>query len=388
MIALRRSASLGPRFSRSRFLRAAGTLVRCLLIGLVGGPASSVDANDIAAGIYVRTDTDGTTVVTPSASAEVGIIDDRTAVNIGYAADIWTSASIDIRTAATRRITEQRDELTAGVTRELGDVDISGSYRFSHEGDYVSHGGALRASFELGEGSSTIDAAALLAIDTVSRAGDDAFRREVGTVGARLGYTQIIDPETIVAGTLEITRREGYQASPYRFVGVGGDGQCGGSAMLCLPETHPNERIRTAAVVRGRRAFGEQWSAGLAYRFYIDDWSLASHTAIGQASFVPVDGSTLTLRYRFYIQSAASFYERRYAMPTGRLQFVTRDRELSPMNTHRLVLSFERAFDLTAAGPEARLTLALGGAVLNYSDFDGLDTILALDATVGMVLTL
>jgi len=348
------------------------------------GLAASARADDVLAGVFIRGDTDSTTVISPKAELTAGIIDDATTVSAGYAADIWSSASIDIRTAATAPVSEQRDELTAGLAREMTDVTLRGGYRFSHEADYVSHGGTLGVIQRLAEGAATIETGLSAAFDTVGRSGDEAFSRGLSTVGLRLAYTQILDPKTALQIAYELMRRDGYQASPYRFVGLGGDGFCNGTAQLCVPESHPSIRWRNAWVLRARRALSDDWSAGLDYRFYIDDWGIASHTASAQAIWLPDEDSSFIARYRFYWQSEADFYQPTYEIPDARFRYVTRDRENSPMSTHRLVLAYERTFDLTAAGPATTATLAVGGTILDYRDFIGLDTVGALDVSLAL----
>ncbi len=345
---------------------------------------TTAQADDVLAGIFVRGDTDTTTVISPKAELTAGIVDDSTTVTAGYAADIWTSASIDIRTMATQAVSEQRDELTAGVAREMTDVTLRGGYRFSHEPDYVSHGGTLSVVQRLAEGAATIETGLTAAFDTVGRSGDESFSRGLSTVGFRLAYTQVLDPSTVLQGAYELMRRDGYQASPYHFVGLGGDGLCNGTAQLCVAESHPSIRWRNAWVVRLRRALGDQWSTGLDYRFYVDDWGIASHTASAQVIWLPDEDSQVIARYRFYWQGAADFYQSVYAMTAERQRYVTRDRELSPMSTQRLVLAYQRTFELTEAGPATTMTLSVGGTILDYRDFNGLDTVAALDASLSL----
>lgn len=359
--------------------RAYSALTVLSLLGL----SATGRADDVLAGVFVRGDTDSTTVISPKAELTAGLIDDATTVSVGYAADIWTSASIDIRTAATQPVSEQRDELTAGLAREMTDVTLRGGYRFSHEGDYVSHGGALSVVQRLAEGAATIETGLTAAFDTVGRSGDEAFLRGLSTVGFRLAYTQVLDPETVLQGAYELIRRDGYQASAYRFVGLGGDGLCNGTAQLCVPENHPSTRWRNAWVLRARRAVGDAWSAGLDYRLYVDDWGVTSHTVAAEANWLPDEDSQVTARYRFYWQDEADFYQPVYALG-AEIGYLTRDRELSPMSTHRLVLAYERTFDLTAAGPATTLTLVVGGSVLDYRDFVGLDVVGALDASLSL----
>jgi hypothetical protein len=89
-----------------------------------------------------------------------------------------------------------------------------------------------------------------------------------------------------------------------------------------------------------------------------------------------------------YFQGGASFYRERYGVPDGRLRFVSRDRELSSMSTHRLAASWERDVDLTASGPTARITIGVGGSLLSYDEFVGLDRVFALDVTLGATVEL
>jgi hypothetical protein len=363
-------------------------VLRAAVVLLVASTNLAEADDNISTGLYFRADTDGTTVLSPRLGARVGIIDDSTWVEVGYGADIWTSASIDIRTAATQVVTEQRDEITAEVERELDEIRLRGSYRYSDEHDYSSHGGTISVSQELADGNATVDTALSAAIDSVSRSGDESFSRELSSIVVKVTYTQIVDPDTILQGVYELGRREGYQASPYRFVGVGGDGRCNGTAQLCLPETHPAVRLRNAFVLRARRALGASLSGGLEYRLYLDDWGVTSHTAALQLAWVIDEDSTFIARYRFYLQTAAAFYASSYEVPMGRLRYVSRDRELSPMDTHRLSISYERSVDLTDAGPTVRFTFAIATALLHYGDFVGLDLVFAFDATIAATVEL
>ncbi len=341
-------------------------------------PAPGV-ADEVALSTFVRTDGDGTTVVSPRLLGRANVVDDTTFVEVGYAADVWTSASIDVRTSATRRISEQRDELTTAVRKDIGEVALRGAYRFSIEPDYQSHGGSLGFTEQLGEGSTILEAQLSAASDTVGRAGDEAFERSLATLGARLGVTQTIDDATIAQLTSEIARREGFQSSPYRYVGVGGDGSCAGTATLCLPEAHPSSRIVSASTLRARRALGDAFSIGVDYRFYIDDWGLIAHTIGADVAWLHDDAGTLTLRYRFYGQGSADFYRERYEDPSAQYPLLSRDRELSSMTTHRGAIGYERAFDLASAGPRARIGLTAAASLLSYDEFVGLDRVVAVD---------
>ncbi|MEC7520703.1 MAG: DUF3570 domain-containing protein [Myxococcota bacterium] len=372
---------------------------------LVAAPAS---ANEGTAGIFVRGDSDATIVVSPRAAVQVDV-EENTEVTAAYMADVWTSASIDIRTAATRPvgaraaedseylwITEQRDQLDLSVSHQLGDVSLGGAYYYSGENDYWSHGFTLRATEELFGKSTTLTQSLRFVHDIVGRSGDPNFERPLNTFGARLVWSQILSPDAIVQAVWEGMYRNGFQSSVYRFVGLGGNGMCGidpetgdlGTASLCVPEAHPSTRIRNAFVLQGRYAFSDDTSAGVGYRFYFDDWGIYSHTAIAQIAWVPAENQTITFRYRFYTQTAAGFYQSRYDPPPGaQIRFVTRDRELSPTFSNRLAFSYQGRTTLTE-GVGLKVAFALGGTIFVYPDFVGLDEVYALDGTLSFTLEL
>lgn len=350
--------------------------------------ASVGSADDGSAGIFVRNDTDGTTVISPRASAATTWDDDESRLEAVYSADIWTSASIDVRTAATVPVSEQRDQIDLSGFTTFEDVMVGGSTYFSGENDYLALGASMWSMQELAGGSATVEERVSFGYDVAGRSGDPHFAERMGTIGGRLVLTQALDPSTIVQGAWEVSHREGYQSNPYRFVGMGGDGQCAGSAALCLPEAHPRLRTRHAFVVRGRRSLSADSSVGVGYRFYLDDWGIMSHTGVAQVAWLPGEASTVTLRYRFYLQEGADFYRARYPMPTGEVRFVTRDRELSPMFSNRVALAYENEISLADDGPNLRWALAIGGTVFVYRDFVGLTDTYAVDATAALTLEL
>jgi hypothetical protein len=181
----------------------------------------------------------------------------------------------------------------------------------------------------------------------------------------------------------------GYQASPYRFVGVGPDATGFGciGADLCWAERVPRTRTRHAFAGLLRRAVTDAFSIGLRYRFYVDDWALLSHTVLLELGFNLGEHSLLSLRYRFYTQSAVNFYRPRYAELSAN-DSRTRDRELSAMQYHRLGLELDHELLRTAQGHKFAGTLALGGNYYDYRDFVGLNSTWALEITAALSMEL
>lgn len=297
-----------------------------------------------------------------------------------YALDVWSGASIDIRTAASPYVEELRHEADVAAGYEGEDFRLRGGYRLSVENDYVSNAGSLRAELDLAARTTTLALDVYGGGDDVGRSGDASFHRLQARAGGRFAWTQVLDPLTVVSASWETSVVLGYQASPYRFVALGGDGTCI-AAPFCVPEAVPEERIRNALVIVGRRAIDDALSFGLEYRFYVDSWELVSHTAAADVAWRVDPALTLGLGYRYYTQGEASFYRPRYFDANGAYGFWTRDRKLSAFFTHAVTLSggyetaLSRDIDLTVG---ARVT----GTRFEYLAFVGLNDVYALEVTL------
>ncbi len=381
--------------------------------------AGSARADEVGTAVYVRSDTDDTTVIAPRLRAQLGL-SEQTKATVSYAVDVWTSASIDIMASASKRpVTEQRDELDLSVDHELEDVTLTAAYRYSVEPDYVSHGGSGGFSYDFADNNATAALGLSGSSDTVGRAGDPKFSEASGTLGGRLSFTQVLGKATISQLMYEISRVSGYQVSPYRFVAIGvgactfeteppipvidegtadpGTGMpadplpapvtpAPGSLLLapvCVPENSPGKRLRHAIALELRHAFGEHVSLGGAYRYYMDDWGLSSHTVRVEGSYLLDADTILSARYRLYLQGKADHYRASYAVPQ---QYVTSDKELSPMGSHRIGLELDRLWPFDTGG-SLTTTLSLGLILYSYSDFLPLKSMTAYELTGGLVYT-
>lgn len=332
-----------------------------------------------ASAVYVRTDSDRTTIVTPKVDVAADVAA-HTNVAVGYEIDAWTGASVDVVTAATPAIHELRHEVEVSATQELAALRLRAGYRHSTEPDYRSHGLVLGGQLELAHKNTTLGLDVLASDDAVGRAGDPSFDRPLRSLGARLALAQVIDRATLADVALESTVLDGYQASPYRWVAVGGDGTCGGAAPFCVPEHVPERRYRTSVFGRLRRAIARDVAVGLEYRFYFDDWGVRSHAVQPDVAWRVVEHGVLALRYRYYTQGEASFYRPRYfdVMGSGDL---TRDRKLSALFSHELGASYLHRFELQDGARVLTAGLRSSLSRLDYLAFVGLDHVYALELT-------
>jgi hypothetical protein len=351
---------------------------------VAAGHARAHAEDGAAAALYVRGDSDHTTVISPHARASKLLGSDTTA-DVTYAADIWSSASIDIVSAAsTRPVTEQRDELDVSLSHAFEDLTLSAAYRFSTENDYTSHGGTLGSIYNFAGNAATLEANVHAIADVVGLSGNPEFARDLFTLDAQVSFTQVIDPLMFAKLTYELAHIEGFQASPYRWVGEGGDGFGCRSSARCWVEHVPGVRNRHALAVMLRRALSDVWSLGLSYRYYFDDWGIGSHTILAEAGWNVSDSLLLSLAYRFYRQGAVEFYRAVYPTITPD-QFRTRDRELSALTYHRIGATLDHEIPLRDGGMQLVATLAVSGNFYAYDDFVGLTAVRALEVSAALM---
>ncbi len=137
------------------------------------------------------------------------------------------------------------------------------------------------------------------------------------SVAATVSWYQIFDKKT--HGTLgaTISSQSGFLSTPYNSV-IFDDGSVnpnpdldnnaiGGQAF----EVVPDNRLRTVIYGRARRLVAPGRAIELGGRFYSDDWGITGFDIMPRFIQSFNDGrNVLELRYRFYTQSEADFYQR------------------------------------------------------------------------------
>jgi hypothetical protein len=372
---------------------------------LPSSPASAQADNPTVAtsAIYVRTDSDETTVIAPRLHVAAPL-EESTRLDLVYTVDVWSSASIDIRTSASRRlgadnrpleqepVTEQRDEIDADIEHAFSDLTLSGGYRYSTEPDYESHGGSLGGGYDFADNNAKIALGVGAFFDTVGRAGDAQFEEAATTTSARVSFSQLLGTHGLMQLVYELGVQRGFLSSPYRYVRFAPDSgsvpsTCAYPVMACQLEQNPGDRMRHALAVHARHAFGNHLSLGGNYRFYLDDWEMTSHTVGIDGAWLPSDDWLLSLGYRFYHQSSAYFFEPFYS-PMPRPRYYTSDKELSALSSHRFELELSHGWTLDEPGTKLQLILLLAPAFFLYDEFLPLDQVTALETTLAIEVTL
>jgi hypothetical protein len=222
--------------------------------------------------------------------------------------DVITSASA----AAGREgaeFTETRYENGAQYTHQLTDLRLGGGYRVSTEPDYDSVFANLRAQLELAQKNTIIGAGIAQgfdAFDDGNRGGGlrEAREGDLRTTVGSLSISQVLSPVVVAGLNYDASYLDGDQENFYRQVIADG---------TATDEQVPDTRLRHAVSgsVRGF-VVPTRSTVILGYRYYRDDWGVRSHTPELRVVQQIAGNITARLRYRYYRQSAASFYKETY----------------------------------------------------------------------------
>ena len=205
---------------------------------------------------------------------------------------------------------------------------VSGSYYVSSESDYFAQ------MVSLGYGRDFLDQNLNLAagvawswddirpVDHLGFAGVPNYRN---TLHANLVATQVLTPKTVLRVGLEYNDVDGQQHDPYRNVYVGG---------TIVPERHPTRRARRDVFVRLSQFLGAESSLRGDFRYYVDDWDVASQTWGLKLNQRVSRAVTVRYRYRHYTQLPAWFWREDYAETGSVNGYQTGDYRLGDYGSH------------------------------------------------------
>jgi hypothetical protein len=337
---------------------------------LAKGGAASADKR-AATWAEVYSDSDRVTVYSQQVTVRSDV-HESLEVDAGYDVDVISAASVDVVSSASPRgYDEVRHGLTVGGRyKGKKGLGIALHYLPTWEPDYTSHSVALGGAREWLDRRLTTRLDYRLTLDSVGRKGDESrYWRPLTIHAAGVGLGIVVGPQTVVDLAYEVQAREGFQASPYRYVSI--FQTASESPPVSLPEAVPDGRVTQALGGRVRHAFSTRWFALAAYRFYFDDWGVRSHTfTLGAQHAAFTDRLVLGATVRGYQQSAARFHEARYVAPDGFVPaFRVVDKMLAP--SWSLLASALAECRFGPLGPIERLWLTAKLSLLeqHFSDF-------------------
>ena len=221
-----------------------------------------------------------------------------------------TSASGQTHTNAAGKIpmVQYMDERNSGAlsySRRFGahlpTVDLSHSV----EKDYTANSFGVSDAWTMFEGRGTLHYGVSRSDDTVAPV-TSTLRLPKTTNGYSLGWTWVLGEGDLLDVGLSRMSLKGDLDEPYLIVPVGS---------TTMTERRPSTRERDAFFIKQGHYF--EWDGALktTYRYYRDDWGLKAHTLDFTYDQHLDEGWILTPRVRYYTQSAASFYDSKFAAP-------------------------------------------------------------------------
>jgi len=327
------------------------------LAGLFAVPTrGAVIPEDRADLLYHYYDGGGTKVDGPALLVRKGI-GERVSAYASYFIDNVSCASIDVVTTASP-FKEKRKEYGGGVDYLYRNTTVGVSALRSDEPDYVNNTFGATVAHDLLDGLTTISLGYSESRADVGKARTD-FADHANRYQYKLGVSQVVTKSLLMNLNYEATLDDGYLQSPYRSARLLG---------LSVPEVYPRTRDSYAVafgLVKGLGSNDGQLkaSAHLRYRYFWDNWNIRAHTVeLGYSSRID-DRWLVEPRYRYYRQSAASFYADNF---TTQMVFMARDRELSDFSNNALGVKasyqlFNQRFNLS------RVTLNVDYEFIRYS---------------------
>lgn len=196
-------------------------------------------------------------------------------------------------------------------------------YYVSVESDYFAQMLTLGFNHGFIGDNLNLSTAASYSWDSITPLADDDtqgmpdYRR---TMHWNIVATQVLTPTTTARAGTEFNHVRGLQQDPYRNVYVAGTN---------VPENHPDDRMRRDFFASVNQYITNRSSLNLDYRYYNDDWGVASHAIGLKLNQYVTDDLVFRYRYRYYTQGAAMFYRDEYTQSGGVNGYMTGDYRLS-----------------------------------------------------------
>lgn len=137
-------------------------------------------------------------------------------------------------------------------------------------------------------------------------------QKKIQSIGLELGFTQVLSPSMTFDLTIFGTKDSGYLSNHYlrivRHIDGNENAKIESDEFFLAADSRPNNRTSYGT----KLSLATQpwpWLTGkFSYRFYTDDWDIASHTLANSLSFEVFDGLFITPEFTWYQQTKASFY--------------------------------------------------------------------------------
>ena len=341
--------------------------------------------------LYHRYDGGGAEIDGPSFLVRKNV-GDSVSVGLNHYVDNVTSASVDVLVSASE-YTEERTENSVAIDYLRQKTTMSLGYTVSDESDYKANTLSLGISQDMFGDLTTVTMSFAYGDNTVERNGDDAFEEDTKVRSYRLGISQILTKNLVMALTLETITDDGYLNNPYRSVRYCNDPACSGYSFE--PEIYPETRTSNAFSVRANYYLPQRAALHGGVRIFEDTWDIDATTYELGYTFPYDDAWIIEASFRYHDQDSAEFYSDLFPSIDAQ-NYLARDKELSTFTSTTVGLGASYEFGRSWSGIDrGSLNLQVDWISFDYDDFRDLtkagavgdEPLYSFDATVTRLFT-
>jgi hypothetical protein len=297
-------------------------------------------------------------------------IGDKVSVSGNYYVDSISSASIDVITTASA-YTEERKEKSLAVDYLHNKTLMSLAYTNSDESDYSATTASFNISQDFFGDLTTLSLGYAVGNDEIRNNTVPTFQGSADRQNYRLGLTQILTKNSLLAINWETITDQGFLNNPYRQVRILENG-----VPTFKQEAYPETRTSNALAMRLRWYLPYRAAVNGEVRYFNDTWGIRAQNAEIGYTHPLEDAWVFDVKYRFYTQNAADFYSDLFDQE---FTYMARDKELSSFSsqTFGLGVSYEFAKSGWKFIDRGSLNLSYDYIRFSYDDFRDLrdDTI-------------
>ncbi|MFB3076635.1 MAG: DUF3570 domain-containing protein, partial [Lysobacterales bacterium] len=249
--------------------------------------------------MYHRYDGGGVTIDGPAVLVRKNFAE-TVSVSGQYYVDNVSSASIDVVTSGASEYSEQRTEYGIGGDYLYDKSIFSAGYSNSDESDYTADTWYFSVSQDFFGDLTNLSFGYTRGDDEVRQNGNDDFKEDIERNNYRVGLSQVLRPNLIMAFNYEGISDEGYLNNPYRSYRYLTDPLDPAAGFQFAQEVYPNTRTSDAASARLLYHLPYSATVGGSYRYFTDDWGIDANTFQINYTQRFFDHLIVDLKYRYY----------------------------------------------------------------------------------------
>jgi len=254
---------------------------------------------------------------------------------------------------------------------------MSLGYTRSEESDFDATTISLGVSQDMFGDLTTVSLGFAFGDNVVSQNGNDDFEEDTEVRSYRLGLTQVVTRDLVLAATFETITDEGYLNNPYRSVRYVDPTSAVGYSFQ--PELYPETRTSSALAIRANYFLPQRAALHGGLRLFEDSWNIDATTIEFGYSFPFQQDWIFDARLRLHDQSEAEFYSDLFPFQDAQ-NFLARDKELSSFTSTTIGLGASYEFGRGwGAIDRGSLSVELDWIRFDYDNFRDL----TMDGDVG-----